>query len=102
MCPPIRDRANSFVATFCGLRKCHSFPTPYPPSVEPSLSMCASIHWSSRSCREAVHRFYCLQGCLPQLRACAMIKGCPRFSIASSLEESSDPDVEVAEQIGNG
>src|SRR5271166_1641620 len=24
MCPPIRDRANSFAATFCGLRKCHS------------------------------------------------------------------------------
>ena len=24
-------------------------------------------------------RFHCLQGCLPQLRACAMIKGRPRF-----------------------
>ena len=98
----------------------NGFPTRYPPSVEPGLSMCASItlapkklirtrraseenasepslarrvsmckdaklscrgniHWSSRRCREAVHCFPCLQGCLPQLRACAMIKGRPRF-----------------------
>ena len=33
MCPPIRDRANSLAATSCGLRKCHSFLTPFLPQL---------------------------------------------------------------------
>src|SRR5208337_1678667 len=28
MCPPIRDRAKSFAATSCGLKKCHSCQEP--------------------------------------------------------------------------